>query len=386
MQSLVRREEQIPAEYAPLRPGRAGQLPTVPEMDMMRAIASNAIAAVANQDRTGRMLPLGIKTVEQAMMVMLKGHEYGLQPLTALSRLFIVNGRIEPDTQTLMGLVRKLDPTARFVFTKYERSHVEVELYRGGDLTIRVLYDREDAKLSGQSKVKRRRKWVGGRQTNDFEDVLGPWQLFERDMLAYNAVKRCCRLGAPDLINMIMPDVPFISDLEPAYRIEEGERTPGDDVVNPLTRALNEGTVAPADVFGAGEDDPDRINVDQIDPNDDGEVETVEDHPVGVDTETGEIIEREAPEIKTAPEPPETKPDPTAPETKSVEPADIEAKLISIKASWDAPSYARLYRSLLETFPPIKGEGGKPDGKLITAAARLAVMAWLREQEGEPPA
>jgi len=79
-----------------------------------------------------------------------------------------------------------------------------VELRRGGESVIRVMYTIDDAIRSGQT--------AKG----------GPWKQYPRDMCAWAAVKRACRLGAPDLVNAI----PGIDAGEAADLLEESGELP----------------------------------------------------------------------------------------------------------------------------------------------------------------
>lgn len=153
-------------------------LPTRGELEIISSIARTVIGA------KGHAVPASIDTPAKAAAVMLAGWELGLKPMTALRHVFVVNGRTEPDGSAMMGLVRAGDPTAAFTFHTYTHEACDVSLHRGGHLVARCEYTIEDAKKSGQA-------------------GKGAWKDYTRDMLAWSAVKRVCRLGAADLINAI---------------------------------------------------------------------------------------------------------------------------------------------------------------------------------------
>lgn len=258
-------------------PPQQERLPSNAQFDMMMKIAAMAVTGANQAEKTDRALPLNIKTPEQAMTVMLAGYELGMPPFTALRRLYLVNGRVELETQALMGLVKAGDPTAHFVFGDYSRDRVEVSLYLQGEHIITVDYTREDAIQSGQLKETWWRKKQDGRDVVVNKDqyqlrpgerfgppagtgqnagvfVMTPgnsvWQQYTRDMLAYSAVKRCCRLGAPELTNQIIPQSNYI---DAPYQITETARARGDEddaPINPVSKALAEGTASPAEVLG----------------------------------------------------------------------------------------------------------------------------------------
>lgn len=145
----------------------------------MAALAKSVVYA------RGQALPAAIDTPEKAFAVALAGWELGVKPMTAFRHVFTVNGRTEPDAQLMMGMVRAKDPRARFTFKQADATACTVTLERPGQEAITVTYTLADAQASGQA--------AKG----------GPWKSYTRDMLAWAAVKRVCRLGAPDVINNI---------------------------------------------------------------------------------------------------------------------------------------------------------------------------------------
>jgi len=157
----------------------ATTLPTQAELSIIGKIAATVIGA------KGHAVPASIDSPAKAAAVMLAGWEMGLLPMAALRHVYVVNGRTEPDAQAMMGIVRAQDSTARFTFLEYTAERCTVELRRRGESVAICTYTLEDAKKSGQL-------------AKD-----GPWHKYPRDMLAWAAVKRVCRLGAADLVNAI---------------------------------------------------------------------------------------------------------------------------------------------------------------------------------------
>lgn len=148
------------------------------ELTVMKVIAQTAITA------RGQAVPKDLDTPGKAMAIMMAGYELGFMPMTSLRHIFAINGRTEPDAQAMAALVLQGDRTARFIWHEYSQDACDVELVRAGRAPVRVRYTREDAEKSGQLKKG------------------GPWQSYTRDMLAYSSMKRCCRLGAPELVNL----------------------------------------------------------------------------------------------------------------------------------------------------------------------------------------
>ena len=191
--AVVKHEGPAPLEVS--IPPRS--LPTQAELSVMGKIAQTLVQA------RGHSVPKEIDSAAKAAAVLLAGWELGVKPMTAFRHIFVVNGRTEPDAQVMMGLVRAKDPSAQFIFHVYTTSACEVELRRGGKHVVTGMYTMEDARASGQL--------AKG----------GPWKQYPRDMLAWAAVKRACRLGAPDLVNAI----PSVMEGDAADLLEENQRT-----------------------------------------------------------------------------------------------------------------------------------------------------------------
>ncbi len=201
--AVVVREDTGPPEPMALAiPARS--LPTEQELMVMSKISHTLVKA------RGHSIPKEIDSPSKAAAVLLAGWELGVKPMTAFRHIFVVNGRTEPDSQVMMGLVRAKDATAEFIFHEYTEERCTVELRRRDKSVVTITYTLDDARKSGQTKTS-----VGGDKPT--------WKGFPRDMLAWAAVKRVCRLGAPDLINAIPSiDVGAAGDL----LLESGEMPP----------------------------------------------------------------------------------------------------------------------------------------------------------------
>lgn len=183
------------------------------ELRLMWTIASTV------QGAAGEAVPKGLTTAS-AMAIMLAGWEMGFRPMTSLRHIHTINGRTEPDAQAMAALVMSRDPSARFVWHEYTQEAADVELFRAGREPVRCRYTLEDAKRSGQAAKS------------------GPWQAFTRDMLAWSAMKRCCRLGAADLVNLAGVSVAAVPEVAPLPL--DGDDDP-DDVEIAQALAYNEG-------------------------------------------------------------------------------------------------------------------------------------------------
>lgn len=174
-----------PEVYAPVVVDPpASMYPAMDEMKIMVTIA-NSIYKTA-----GKLIPSEIKSSGEAFAIMLAGRELGLPPMAAFREIYIVNGRTMPSARVLMGLVQAGDPGAIFTWLERSATRAHVRLRRSNGQTIEVEYTMEDAIGAGLPKKNR-----------DGSD--GVWQKFPKDMLAYKAVTRACRLGGADLITGI---------------------------------------------------------------------------------------------------------------------------------------------------------------------------------------
>lgn len=192
-----------------VRPPSSGALvPTVPELRIMAAIAGSLHKA-----RDSGLVPANIKTAEAALGVMIAGHELGVPPMTALRRIYVVNGKTEPDTQLGMALVRGHDPTAQFVFHETTAETCEVSLWRRGMKVITIKSTMAEVKAAGVDQSSRGPKHV--------------WTKFPADMLRYYCLRRVLRLGAPDLLNKIGIERPLTgAGPDPAQLLEDLNAAP----------------------------------------------------------------------------------------------------------------------------------------------------------------
>lgn len=363
-----------PRELQPTPVGAGEMLPTPAQFEMMSKIASTVLEAGAG------MVPTNIKTPQAALAVMLAGHELGFTPFASLRQVFIVNGRTELMTQGLIALVMQRDPTAYFKWHRYDSQGADVELFRNGVSIIRCAYGADDVAQSHQG-YKKKGQWKtaqSGRQYFQAErdangkviyerDEESPWFEYPRDMYAYNAVKRCCRLGAPDLL-LLAPR--FDVDARPGadYHLVEAV-----DPTAPLHKAIMRGEVDPGRVVGDAPDD-DEAPTERPDTEPDEEEPPAPD--VTVTTETETTTEVETPEA-----------DDEQPATEEQRNSIVNA-LADMKQTWGT-DYAPFFRELITTFwPKAAGSGSNLNELLATLNRREArqVRYFIAGRRGEPEA
>lgn len=212
-------------ELAPIPVQRPRSLLPMPvELKAMVMIAKNVPAAA------GHAVPRNL-SAGQAFAVMLAGWEFGVGPMTALRHVTVINGRTEPDAQLMMGICRALEPSLRFRWLEVSSTRAELELVRHGEVAIRTEYTSEDAAAAGQGARPVKAIWHDGQRVGE-EEYDGPWQTHPHLMLAYNAAKIACKLGAPDLINRVQGAAGFA--LESVAEAMEGEEDYEDSVIGTM--------------------------------------------------------------------------------------------------------------------------------------------------------
>lgn len=173
----------------------------VPQLDPNTVLPSTILPApseIAAMAQIANLMTPENEDPRETFKKELAGWELGVGPMTAIRRMFTVNGKIEPDTQLMLALAIAKDPTLR-VEVKGDGEKCTATLIRDGKRREPMTYTILDATKSGQAKVKRR--W--NKYDKKWEDAPGPWQLYPADMLRHATIKRLLRLYAPDLINNV---------------------------------------------------------------------------------------------------------------------------------------------------------------------------------------
>lgn len=182
-----------PIPYQEARPIPGQALPySANDMALVQAIVQGIAPKQAGLSDKQRALPRGVETPEQAFMLLVWGLDHGIPPTTALQQVYWIYGGPFPSAQLMMGMVRSKEPEARFVFHERSLERADVELIRASGERIRVEYTIDMAFVTGQVK-----------KNPSEQDLLGSWYRYRRDMLTWNAVRRVCKLGAPELINAL---------------------------------------------------------------------------------------------------------------------------------------------------------------------------------------
>lgn len=228
---------------------RVAVLPTRDELTVISAIAKMVTGAV------GVAVPKSLDTPGKRAAVMLTGLELGVKPMTALRRMLIVDGKVEPDGQLMQAIVQAHEPDARFDVVELDEEHCTMRFRRPSRRTdVEYTVEIADAQRAGLIKPG------------------SGWMKYPKDMLRLHATKRLCRIYAADVINSVGVN---IAEAEATFDALDaaGETTIEGDVID----------LDDAELYNAG-DSADAAVVDE-----DGLV--VDAAGRVVDPETGEVVE-----------------------------------------------------------------------------------------------
>jgi hypothetical protein len=166
-------------------------------------------------------VPKRYESVQDMVAAVLVGRELGMQPMTAINELFIVNGSVAMSGKAMLSLVKQ----------------------RGHD--IRVSISPEKATAVAWRRIDGKLVEVGTYEfTKEDAEAANLWakdtyQLYPADMLGWKAVARCVRFAFPDVLlgyipDELMEDAPFEA-LEADATFGEGEGMSNEE----LTEALD---------------------------------------------------------------------------------------------------------------------------------------------------
>ena len=213
VQKELAMSETMTRELAPIKVSPpVAALPTENELALMERSAKLIMAGAIT-------LPEGVKTPQQAAAMVLYGWEMGLKPMTAMTQLYVVKGRVQPSAQVMLGVAqaREADIRLQIVVLNGERCTLRLlRPSRGINETYTVTW--EDIERAGLADEKNKK--------------------YPLDRMTYHCTKRLMRIFCPDLIHNI-EGVALPSASHPAM---------GDDDVD-LSGLYNEGDDALEGVY-----------------------------------------------------------------------------------------------------------------------------------------
>lgn len=202
-------------------PGRGLQrrqrLAMVPEPEELISLIklSNALSMAA-----GLVIPAHFDSGPKAFAAAFWAWERDVPIMTAFAHTLVINGKLEPDGQLMMGLIQREKPTTewRWIVEPSEADGAHVELWIDGKrLKGTGKWTPADAMRSKQLEMPRRKvvaEWkenASGKRypvpakdkdgKDIYEEAPGNWQLWPTRMYAWQVVKIAARLGAPEIIN-----------------------------------------------------------------------------------------------------------------------------------------------------------------------------------------
>lgn len=128
------------------------------------------------------MLPAGIKTPQQALLIMQKGAEIGVPSTYALASIHVIEGKPSCSAELLMALVRRAYGQAAIRVKTATNEECVVEYREAGwDGVSQLSFSIADAKVAGLA-----------------EKAM--WKKYPRAMLRSRAVSECVRTAFPECI------------------------------------------------------------------------------------------------------------------------------------------------------------------------------------------
>jgi hypothetical protein len=146
------------------------------------------------------LLPRAITKPNQALVIMLKGRELGMQPMQSFAHLNVIEGKPVLDSQGMLSQVLKNCKGAQFNYLEMTNEVCTLEAVRPGSRPAKLSFTFEDAQRAGLT-----------HKDN--------WKKYPRAMLRNRAVAEMCRALFADCIdNALLPDE--------AEEIKEATRRP----------------------------------------------------------------------------------------------------------------------------------------------------------------
>lgn len=139
-------------------------------------------------------LPTAIKTVEQALMIMLCGKELGLGFTEALRSINIIQQKPCMSSQLLLGLCRRTGEVEQAYFEKETAEECVFVLTRKGNPPYKASFSMEDAKRMG----------IAGKDN---------YQKQPKTMLSWRAIAKACRFIFPDAVSGVYTEEEIADDV-----------------------------------------------------------------------------------------------------------------------------------------------------------------------------
>jgi hypothetical protein len=153
------------------------------ELDVIPSESDLAgLSKIAHIALNSKFLPDSIKTVEQAIIILLKGRELGIPPISSFSSIAVINGKPTLSAELMLALIYKKCPSAQIIFVKTSAAECVINARRNSvDAFSTFSFTIEDAKAAKlMSKT--------------------PWQNYPAAMLRARCISAVARAVFPDAI------------------------------------------------------------------------------------------------------------------------------------------------------------------------------------------
>lgn len=178
-----------------------------------------------------KLLPASCDTAEKAIVIALKGRELGLDPLYALSVLYIVNGIPQLEGEAMLGLVFRKYPKVKIKWVEQTHAKAVFEIARENGEPSQFTFTIEDALRAG----------LVQKINPDGTVVSHPrkqvWSQYTRNMLMWRAVAMAVRYMFPECIqgiltpdeaqsvDAVVPETVTASDVDSAFASTPNQET-----------------------------------------------------------------------------------------------------------------------------------------------------------------
>lgn len=147
--------------------------------------ARQGLAFLAKQYAEGGFLPEGL-TMQGAIILMVAGIDYDLSPIEAVSKLYLIGGRVTPSAHELVAQALRRGVKIAVLEATHEKA--AIRLSREGHPDFDYEYAKADAQKAN----------LWGKK--------GPWSNDPRSMLMARAKSQALRIYAPDTLSSLYTD------------------------------------------------------------------------------------------------------------------------------------------------------------------------------------
>lgn len=147
--------------------------------------ARQGLAYLAKQYADGGFLPEGL-TPQGAIVLMVAGVDYNLSPIEAISKLYLIGGRVVPSAHELVAQALRRGVKIEVLESTMEKAHIR--LSRDGHADFEYEYAKEHA------------------QKAQLWGKKGPWSNDPRSMLMARCKAQALRIFAPDTLSSLYTD------------------------------------------------------------------------------------------------------------------------------------------------------------------------------------